>query len=264
MWIEWRLSFPPQFSTDSRITISFYRANIFNPILHLILILISTATLFSQEKWFRNSWRSCLKTIVNINFVLSSVKKLFGNQDSFPRVHSNVQIEARVHRHGEITVAGVPVRRALVARGFRGRSSLWVIFPKILCGVLAYGGSAKIQFTACGRTGEWCRVMLCHVMTAHRGASCRVASRRVVPRRMGTTSPRRLAPCFGLVFSRRTTVHEDGKTRLDVPVHDTFEKRCCASIAAPAAADRRRAGRLRCRLLSRGTKEPFVRRRFAR
>jgi len=65
-----------------------------------------------------------------------TVLKTVQNRSGVIRKRLNVQIEARVRHHGEMTVTGVPVRRALVAKGFRGRPSLWVIFPKILCGVL--------------------------------------------------------------------------------------------------------------------------------
>lgn len=49
----------------------------------------------------------------------------------------------------------------LVARGFRGRPSSWVIFPKILWCKLAYGDSAELQFITCERACVMCRAS-CH------------------------------------------------------------------------------------------------------
>lgn len=56
-----------------------------------------------------------------------------------------------------MAAAGVPVRRALVARGFRGRPSLWVIFPKILWRLrtAVRGGSTKIRFNGRVRVSAW-------------------------------------------------------------------------------------------------------------
>lgn len=120
---------------------------------------------------------------------------------------------ARVRRHGEVTVTGVPVRRALVARGFRGRPSLWVIFPKILCGVLGvHGEPAKIQFIAC-RANE--RVLSYHVILWL--ASSRSALALVASARGGVlVTPRRLA-MYRSVSSRETAVREDGEARVACP-----------------------------------------------
>jgi len=84
---------------------------------------------------------------------------------------------ARVYRRSKMVVIEVPVHRALVARGFRGRPSLWVIFPKILCGVLAYGGSAKIQ-SHCERARG---VVLHRVASRHHEVSRRAALHRDMP-----------------------------------------------------------------------------------
>ena len=91
-----------------------------------------------------------------------------------------------------MTVTGVPVRRALVAKGFRGRPSLWVIFPKILCGVLGVRRTGENSIHRV-RTNVWITshhvqlVMSCHVgvkswwrlvpRVPNESSSCRAALR---------------------------------------------------------------------------------------
>jgi len=133
-----------------------------------------------------------------------------------------------------MVVIGVPVHRALVARGFRGRPSLWVIFPKILCGVLAYGGSAKIQ-SHCERARG---------IVLHRVASRCIASPRGFP-------SRRIAPRHaGYFLSRyRTKMASLDSTRCDSTyalVSDTFGERDVARpIVVPAFGRRSRADETR-------------------
>lgn len=124
------------------------------------------------------------------------------NRGDSVRVRSNVRIGARVCRHGEITVAGVPVRRALVARGFRGRSSLWVIFPKILCGAYWRTGNRRKSNSprASERASE--RVASRHVMSRYVDVASSVVAwiRRVL---VVSSRRRRLLTCIGLSFHAR-------------------------------------------------------------
>jgi len=76
----------------------------------------------------------------------------------------NVRIRARVWCSDKMATSQIPVRRALIARGFRGWSSSCVIFPKILCDVTGVPGtSAKIQLIA----SEWARCVI-HVFALQR------------------------------------------------------------------------------------------------
>lgn len=92
----------------------------------------------------------------------------------------NIRTKARVCRCDKMDVPQVPVRRALITRGFRGWPSSWVIFPKILCVVLACRGRRQ-KFNS-SRASVLRRTRVCVVTEGSVAPRCDISAFRFAAR----------------------------------------------------------------------------------